>query len=365
MKNILVFCLTFLLLKPVYSKEITPSNSPTIVRVIVNGSITSLMVSYIRNALLYAEKINATALLLQVNAEGGLVLETKDVVQDLLSAKIPTIAYVYPDYSQVTGIANFILMASDISAMATDTSMKLSSSGIFKDNLILSKFKMLAQESKKNLAAIDYLISSNEEISEHYALEQNLIDYTAKDIDELLTKIDGKQIDMHGVLITLNSKNFILQDYNMSYKELLLNKIYNKNLLYVIMLLGFLGIFIEFLFTGLYLPVIFGMLCLFFIFGAQFLPLKKSGILICITSLTLFVCGIYINRFWSFLSLGALILFFGSQRLFAVAGADFTLENSVILSAITILCLFMIFFRNLSFFRNIFTKYNFKKGEIP
>lgn len=104
----------------------------------------------------------------------------------------------------------------------------------------------------------------------------------------------------------------------------------DPNLLYMLLMLGLLGILIEFTSPGIFFPGLFGILCLAFVFGMQVLPINWSGALLILLALIFLVAEIFITSF-GILAIGGLaLLISGSYILFSVPGSEFLVSRWLI-----------------------------------
>ncbi len=93
----------------------------TVVVLEVQGVINPLTVQYLERGLKLAEDQDAQALIITMDTPGGLESSMREIVQLLLDAKLPTVVYIMPDGARATSAGMFLLLASDIAAMAPAT----------------------------------------------------------------------------------------------------------------------------------------------------------------------------------------------------------------------------------------------------
>jgi membrane-bound ClpP family serine protease len=92
----------------------TAAESVSLIR--ISGTIGPATSSYIERALDEAAKDNALCAIIQLDTPGGLLESTKDIVQTLYSATVPTAVFVAPSGGTAASAGCFITLAADIAA---------------------------------------------------------------------------------------------------------------------------------------------------------------------------------------------------------------------------------------------------------
>jgi membrane-bound serine protease (ClpP class) len=89
----------------------------------VNGTINPATSTYIARGIDRAVAQDAECLILQLDTPGGLLDSTKDIVNSFYRSKVPIVVYVAPSGANATSAGCFITLASDVAAMAPNTSI--------------------------------------------------------------------------------------------------------------------------------------------------------------------------------------------------------------------------------------------------
>jgi len=150
------------------------------------------------------------------------------------------------------------------------------------------------------------------------ALEADLIDLVADDIDDLLEKMDGWEIargnDEPLVVATADAS---VRTLEMDPFQRLLSAIAHPNIAYLLMTLGGLGLYFELSNPGAVLPGVIGGICLILAFFAlSVLPVNYAGIALIILAAIFFIAEIKVTSY-GLLTVGGLIsMFLGSMMLF-------------------------------------------------
>ena len=98
-----------------------PARAAVAVHIRVEGIINPIEARYVRQALETARAKNAAFLLVSIDTPGGLVSSMEDIVRDMTNSPIPVVGFVEPPTAQATSAGAFLLLATDVAAMAPGT----------------------------------------------------------------------------------------------------------------------------------------------------------------------------------------------------------------------------------------------------
>jgi membrane-bound serine protease (ClpP class) len=172
----------------------------------VNGVIGQATMNYVKRGLSYSEKNHAPCLLITIDTPGGLMESMKGIAGAMINAKLPVVVYVYPNGSTATSAGFFILMASDIAAMATDTSTGSAhpvdgGGGQMDDtmkekvtNYAIKYMEQLTERRGRNKDIGRKAVLRSISVTADEALKNNVIEIIASSVDDLLDKLDGRII---------------------------------------------------------------------------------------------------------------------------------------------------------------------------
>jgi len=154
--------------------------------------------------------------------------------------------------------------------------------------------------------------------TEREALELNVIDMVAADINDLMSKLDGREVTMlGGAVVTLNTKDATLNNAPMNTMEDFLYAISDPNIAYLLLSLATLGIMVEISNPGLIFPGVIGAISLLMaFFSLGMLPINYAGILLIVLAFGLFIAEIFTVSFGLFTAGGVASLVLGSLILF-------------------------------------------------
>jgi membrane-bound serine protease (ClpP class) len=282
------------------------SIAPNVVTLTVQGPLTPALVGYIDRGLSTAERQNAEILIIQLDTPGGSIDLMNTIVQNIRSSEIPVAVYVSPRGAIAGSAGTLITLAGHIAAMAPETAIgaasPVGSQGEELGETIETKQKEILKASVRSLAVnrgeeaialAEDTIENAIAVSAEEALEVGLIDIIATDIDDLLTQINGRTIDIANTTLTFDLENSLLLPVEMSFIENLLQLLTNPNILFILLTIGIQAIFIELSNPGGWVAGFIGAVCLILaVYGLGVLPVNWFGILFLVTAFILFILEI-------------------------------------------------------------------------
>jgi membrane-bound serine protease (ClpP class) len=338
----LALAITFFAAENTFSTSEPAQESNVVFSITVDGGISPFVSEYIKSAINTAQKENAKALLINLDTPGGLYDTTRQIVQDILVSLVPVIVYVSPAGARAGSAGVFIALSAHIVAMAPSTNIGAAHpvgisggdvEGDMKEkvtNDAKAWARSISETRGKNGDWAEKAVEGSESITAIKALEINVIDLIATDINDLFNKIDKKTFGKKESQIKLDLKDIRLVEFPMTTKQKFMKFLSNPNLIYILLLLGILGVFIEFQSPGLVIPGLFGVLCLATVFGVQVLPINWFGALFIFAAAAFFIAEIFITSFGVLSIFGLILLILGSYLLFSVEGSGFFVEPLII-----------------------------------
>jgi membrane-bound serine protease (ClpP class) len=141
------------------------------------------------------------------------------------------------------------------------------------------------------------------------ALQQHVIDYIARDLPDLFTQIDGKQIKVAERTITLNTKALTVQRIEPDWRTQLLSVLTNPTIAYGLLLIGIYGLLLEGYNPGAVLPGVVGAISLLTaLFAFQILSVNYAGLALVALGIGMIIAEFFVPSFGS-LGLGGLVSF--------------------------------------------------------
>jgi membrane-bound serine protease (ClpP class) len=350
-KAIIILYAGLFLLRTAISAEETPHVNV----VTITGAIGPITIRVIGNAIKAAEKDGAQALIIQLDTPGGLSESTWDINREILASNVPVVMYIAPPGSRAGSAGVYITYACHIAAMAPQTNIGSahpvgiggqidSVMGEKVTNDAVAKIKTLANKRGRNIEWAEKAVRESASITEYEALEMNVINYVAKDIDELLEKIDGDTVEVVSGKVVLNTKGAKVNTKDIGFANKILNVISNPNIAYILLTLGMMGLYFEFSNPGAIFPGVIGGICLIMAFFAmQTLPINYAGLALMILAVILFILELKVVSHGLLAIGGTISLLLGSLMLIDSDVPYLRVSLSVIIPTVIVTVAFFLF----------------------
>ena len=311
---------------------ILPSSAKAgkVLKIIIDGDINPVSAKFIVENVDRAEEGGYECLLIQMDTPGGLLEATKTIVKRVLSADVPVVMYVAPSGSGAVSAGVFITMACHIAAMAEGTNIgaahpvgiggQQDTSKVMGNkvtNYAAAWMRGIAEKRGRNADWAEKAVRESVSINEKEALELNVIDLIAKNEQELLAAIDGREVKLETKSKVLDTRDALVEVVEMSWRHRILYKISNPTIAYILLMLGIYGLFFELSNPGAIVPGVVGGIFLILAFMAlQTLPVRSAGILLIIFAIILFLLEVKVTSY-GILTIGGIVaMFLGSIMLF-------------------------------------------------
>lgn len=275
--------------------------APKVVVVEIDGVVHPITVEITANALEQAARDGASAVLLRLNTPGGLLDATRQLNEKIVSSRVPVIAYVTPSGGRAASAGFFILQAADVAAMAPGTNTGAASPvlmGSEMDEVMRRKvendtsawLRGTVEKRGRNAALAETTIREAKAFTEKEALDQNLIDLIAPNEKELFAALHGREITrFDGRREKLDLADAEMTAYEPTMRERIVSSIADPNVGLILLVLGALGLYVEFSAPGLILPGVGGgILVLMGLSSLAVLPINWVGASLLVLSLVLF-----------------------------------------------------------------------------
>jgi membrane-bound serine protease (ClpP class) len=348
---ILIFWLSLLAGGPARDQACFAEQPPgkSIPVVTVASSINPGVAEFVLRQIAKAEKENAPALVIQLDTPGGLDTSMRTIVQGLLNAQIPVVVFVSPSGARAASAGVMIVLAADVAAMAPGTNIGAASpvniggKDIEKtmarkvENDMVAYARSIAAQRQRNADWAARAVSKSESLPAEKALELKVIDLMAKDLPDLLQKIDGLQVStgkQPKVLRTKGTPTIYVQE---GFRDRVLRTISDPNIAYLLMMLGTMGIFFELMNPGNIFPGVIGGISLILAFFAlQTLPVNYAGLLLILLAIVFFIAEIKVISH-GVLSIGGVVsLTLGSLLLFRTADSHLRVALGVLVPVVIV-----------------------------
>lgn len=322
----------------------------------VEGTINPATAEYIVNSIEKAEKEGAECLVIQLDTPGGLLESTRTIVKAILSANIPVVVYVYPSGARAGSAGVFITLSAHIAAMAPGTNIgaahPVGLGGTDTSKVMWEKItndaaafvRTIAEKRKRNVKWAEKAVRESISSTETEALKENVIDLIAKNMDELLEKIDGMKVEIATGEKVLHTKGAEQKFVEMNWREKLLALISDPNIAYILLMLGIYGVLFELYNPGSIFPGVIGAICLILAFySLQALPINYAGLALILLGIILLILELKITSHGLLTIGGVISLLLGSIMLINSPFEFMQISLTVIITAVALTVLFFMF----------------------
>ena len=312
------------------------------------GAIGPASADFVGRSLSRAADEKAQLLVLEIDTPGGLDRSMRQIIQDILASPVPVAAFVAPSGARAASAGTYILYASHVAAMAPGTNLgaatpvsigmpsspspapatpaaKPSDAGKDKsdsnqagDEGTMTKkaihdaaayIRSLAQLRGRNVEWAERAVRESVSLSADEALAQHVIDLTARDVPELLTKLNGRKLVTAGGERILATSGAATTTVAPDWRTRFLAIITDPSVALMLLMAGIYGLFFEFWNPGLALPGVLGAICLLLgLFALQMLPVNYAGLALVLLGIAFIVAETFLPAYGS-LGVGGIVAF--------------------------------------------------------
>jgi membrane-bound serine protease (ClpP class) len=266
----------FFLIPVIISFLFFPAHSLADILIIkASGVVNPVMSEYLSKAIEDASEEEAEALIIELDTPGGLDASMRDIVKKIISSETPVVVYVSPSGARAASAGVFITLSAHVAAMAEGTNIGAAHPvgiGEKMDETVLEKavndaaayIKSLAEGKGRNSEWAEKAVRESVSITEKEALKLNVIDLVSPNLDSLLESVDGRSVKTVAGELSIKTRGVKTRHIEMSLRLRILNLISDPNIAYILLLLGFYGIFFELTNPGSIFPGVFGAIALIY-----------------------------------------------------------------------------------------------------
>jgi membrane-bound serine protease (ClpP class) len=310
----------------------------------LEGPINPGTAMYVVRGLDEAKKRGAELSIIRLDTPGGLASSMRSIVKAILNSPIPVVVYVGPKGAGAASAGVMVTVAAHIAAMAPGTNIgaahPVTAGG--KDiqetmnekvvNDMAAYARGIAEDRGRNGEWVEKAIRESVSITADEALQNNVIDLVAENIDQLIRLLDGWKVTLPQGEIVLKTQGLKKVFYRPGFRDKVLKTISDPNIAYILMMIGLAGLYFELAHPGAIFPGVIGAISLILaFFSFQTLPVNYAGLLLFALAIILFIIEVKVTSY-GLLSIGGLIsLTLGSIMLFDDVGVSLELMMPTIL----------------------------------
>ena len=345
----------FFVLLIAYGNFLMASTGKQITVISIDESINPGTAAFLARGTQQAVEDEAELIVLELDTPGGLVSSMRTMVKTIMNSPIPVVVYVSPSGAQAASAGVFVVMAADVAAMAPGTNIGAAhpvvAGGKEMDETMNTKMvndlvafiKSIANRRNRNADWAEEAVRKSVSITAEEALKLNVVNLVAKDLDDLLLKLEGWSVQTKEGEKKLALKGLPIERVQENLRDEILKTVSNPNIAYILMLIGLAGLYFELSHPGAIFPGVIGGISLILAFYAfQTLSVNYAGVLLILLGAILFLLEIKVTSY-GLLSIGGVIcLTLGSIMLFNTGTTGMRVSWSVLIPAVLVISGFFI-----------------------
>jgi membrane-bound serine protease (ClpP class) len=345
-----------------------------VVLVDIKGAIGFVAAGQLVKAVEQATARGSPAVIVRLDTPGGLLTSTREMIHTILASRVPIIMYVAPSGSRAASAGTYLMYAAHVAAMAPGTHLgaatpvSLSPTGVPGSpppskptpdsdkksepdpstaparksiNDAVAYIRSLAELRGRNADWGEKAVREAATLTASEALKERVIDVIAKDIEHLLSQVDGRSVTTAAGDVRLETKGRRVVELKPDWKMQLMSAITDPNIALILLMIGIYGILFEFWSPGAVAPGVVGGICLLIALTAlAVLPVNYAGLALLLFGVALMVAEAFSPGFGvmglggiAAFAIGALFLFDPAQSDIPIAVSWQVVSGMAVLSA--------------------------------
>ncbi|OYD16747.1 hypothetical protein CH333_02755 [candidate division WOR-3 bacterium JGI_Cruoil_03_44_89] len=293
----------------------------------MDGIIEPMCADYCVRCINISER-DGSPLIIELDTPGGLDQAMREIVKAVLNADVPVIVYVTPSGARAASAGVFITLAANIAVMTPGTNIgaahpvSIGQQQVDEEmaekvvNDAVAYIRSIAEKRGRNADWAEKAVRQSVSVTEKEALELGIIDLIADSRGELVSLIDGMEVELPGRKEMIKTEGREVVEIPQTLRERFFSKLANPNLAYIFLILGIYGLILEFSRPGTFIPGVFGAICLLLAFFAfRILPINYAGLALIVFSAIFFVLEVLTPTYGPLAIGGVVSLILGSMML--------------------------------------------------
>jgi membrane-bound serine protease (ClpP class) len=289
-----------------------PAAAPRVLVLEVKGAITGGTAEYVLAGLAKGRAEGFAAVALSLDTPGGQLDATREIVQAMLASDVPVLVWVGPAGARAGSAGVFLSLAADVAAMHPTSNIGAAHpvTGSGKDvaeeagkdmakkveNDTAAFARSVAEANGRNADWAEKAVRESVSVTAGEAVRLRVVDLTADDLPQALARADGRKVKTASGERAFRGKDAVLVPYEPTVRQRALSFLSDPNVVALLMLIGTLGIAVEFYHPGAIVPGALGALSLFLAFVAmRIIPVNAGAVVLVLLGVGLLVAEAYVT----------------------------------------------------------------------
>ncbi len=294
-----------------------------------DGAITTGTAEYVEAGLSAARNGGYDLLAIVLDTPGGHLEATRDIVKRMLASEVPVVVWVGPGGARAGSAGVFITLAANVAGMHPTSNIgaahpvtggggdveKEAGKDMAKkvENDTAAFARSIARDRGRNAEWAEKAVRESVSVTAGEALKLGVIDLVAPDLTSLLAAADGRQMKTAAGPKTLRSKGAVLEPLSMTVRQRTLAFLSDPSIVALLMLVGMLGIALEFYHPGSIVPGAVGAFCLLLAFlSMRVIPVNVGAVVLLLAGAALLVAEAYVTSHGIAGAAGAVCILLGT-----------------------------------------------------
>jgi membrane-bound serine protease (ClpP class) len=290
----------------------SPAGAPRVLSLEIQGAITAGTAEYVAGALERARGERFDAVAITLDTPGGALDATRDIARVLMASAVPVVVWVGPAGAHAGSAGLFVALAAHVAAMDPATNIgaahpvTIGGGDVEKEggkelarkaeNDTAAFARSLARTHGRNAEWAEKAVRESVSATADEAVRLDVVDFAAPSLQSALDQADGVQVLVAGEWRKVRTKGAVLTPHEATVRQRLLSFLADPNVAAILMLIGTLGIAIEFYHPGLIVPGLTGVISLLLAFLAmKVIPVNAGAVALILVGTALLVAEAYVT----------------------------------------------------------------------